>query len=183
MIGCESGAVFADRSSQGYWWDLQSPDFNRSVFQRHQYLWECVAVLPAKLCVGMHSRVWRSHDVSLGAAELCTMEDTSAARLGGKHSLVQTSNIPDNTFVCIYHQLGPCALIIYTTVTVSTILHCTNISNILISIEYFQHFVFWCLHKTSNISFYTFSCNPVLSDCGREDIFSCNSAQANTMNG
>ena len=70
--------------------------------------------------------VWRSHDVYPGAAELCTMEDTSAAQTRGKHSLVQSSNIPDNTFVCIYHQLGPCALIIYTTVTVSTILHCTN---------------------------------------------------------
>ena len=23
MIGCESEAVLADRSSQGYWWDLQ----------------------------------------------------------------------------------------------------------------------------------------------------------------
>ena len=39
--------------------------------------------------------------VSLGAAELCTMEDTSAARLGGKHSLVQTSNIPTLLFASI----------------------------------------------------------------------------------
>ena len=62
-------------------------------------------------------------------------------------------------------------------------IYIVSTSNILISIEYFHHFVFWCLLKTSNISFYTFSCNPVLSDWGRGDIFSCYSAQTNTMNG
>ena len=94
---------------------LQSKCFSKSSV--------CVADccrVPAKLCVGIHSIVWRSHVCIPGSSGAMHHGGYISRQTRGKTSTGSNKQHP-NTFVCIYHQLAPCPHIIYTTVAVSTL--------------------------------------------------------------